>query len=101
MAQQDTLLEVELERDEVPEQTARFEAERKAFWALRGQLLDKYEGQYVAIHQGCVVDHDTDKLKLGLRVYQRFGYQPIYVQLVSRQGLPVKWLAAPRRVEQC
>src|SRR2546428_1066011 len=41
--------------------------------ALREQLLDRYDGEYVAIHQGRVVDHDTDKLKLGLRVYQRFG----------------------------
>jgi hypothetical protein len=93
MAQPDTLLEVELERDD--KNTTLFEAEKKAFWALRGQLLDQYEGQYVAIHQGRVVDHDTDKLKLGLRVYWRFGYQPIYVQLVSRQGLPVKWLSSP------
>ncbi|MGH9855631.1 MAG: DUF5678 domain-containing protein [Blastocatellia bacterium] len=100
MAQPDTLLEVELERDEGSEIAALFEAEKKAFWALRGQLLDQYEGQYVAIHHGRVVDHDTDKLKLGLRVYRRFGYQPIYVQLVSRQGLPVKWLASPRRPEQ-
>ena len=98
MAQPDTLLEVELERDD--ENAALFEAEKKAFWALRGQLLDQYEGQYVAIHQGRVVDHDTDKLKLGLRIYRRFGYQPIYVQLVSRHGLPVKWLSSPRRLEQ-
>jgi len=99
MSQQDTSLVVELERDEVSENAALFEAEKKCFWALREQLLDQYEGQYVAIHQGRVVDHDTDKLKLGLRVYQRFGYLPIYVQLVSRQGLPVKWLASPRHVE--
>lgn len=99
MAQQDTLLVVELERDEISENAVLFEVEKKTFWALRAQLLDQYEGQYVAIHQGRVVDHDTDKLKLGLRVYHRFGYQPIYVQLVSRQGLTVKWLASPRRVE--
>ena len=99
MAQSDALLEVELERDEEAEKAALFEAEKKTFWALREQLLAQYEGQYVAIHQGRVVDHDADKLRLGLRIYQRFGYLPIYVQLVSRQGLPVKWLASPRRVE--
>jgi hypothetical protein len=100
MAQPDTSLVVELERDEIAENAALFEAEKKCFWALREQLLAQYEEQYVAIHQGRVVDHDTDKLRLGLRVYQRFGYLPIYVQLVSRQGLPIKWLASPRRVEQ-
>src|SRR5262245_29879730 len=99
MAQQDKSFVVELERDEVLENAALFEAEKKCFWALREQLLDQHEGQYVAIHQGRIVDHDTDKLKLGLCVYQRFGYTPIYVQLVSRQGLPVKWLASPRLAE--
>ena len=96
MAQQETLPAVELEHDEVSENAALFEAEKRTFWALRERLLDQYEGEYVAIHQGRVVDHDTDKIKLGLRVYQRFGYRPIYVQLVSRQGLPVKWQVSPR-----
>jgi len=96
MTQQEIPLAVELESDEVSENAALFETEKKTFWALREQLLDQYEGEYVAIYQGRVVDHDTDKLKLGLRVYQRFGYRPIYVQLVSRQGLPVKWLTSSR-----
>jgi len=100
MAQQETLPAVELEHDKVSENAALFEAEKRTFWALREGLLDQYEGEYVAIHQGRVVDHDTDKIKLGLRVYQRFGYRPIYVQLVSRQGLPVKWQVSPRRAGQ-
>jgi Family of unknown function (DUF5678) len=100
MAQQETLPAVELEHDEASENAALFEAEKRTFWALRERLLDQYEGEYVAIHQGRVVDHDTDKIKLGLRVYKRFGYRPIYVQLVSRQGLPVKWQVSPRRAGQ-
>ena len=100
MAQPDTLPAVELAPDDASEKSARFEAEKKSFWALREQLLDQYEGQYVAIHEGCVVDHDPDKIRLGLRVYRKLGYQPIYVQWVSRRGLPVRRFASPRRAEQ-
>jgi len=100
MAPQDTQPAVELECDDASETDAQFEAEKKTFWALREQLLDQYEGQYVAVYQGRVVDHDRDKLRLGLRVYQQFGYRPIYVQMVGRQGLPVKRLASPRRLER-
>jgi len=96
MAQHDALSAVELDLDDHAEMDAQFEAEKKTFWAMRDQLLDKYEGQYVAVYQGRIVDHDDDKIRLGLRVYQQFGYQPIYVQLVSRQGLPVKQLVSPR-----
>ena len=63
---------------------------------MREQLLSQYEGQYVAIHKGQVVDHDSDKLRLGLRVYRQFGYQPIYVQLVTREEIPVKRIASPK-----
>jgi hypothetical protein len=100
MAHQDTLPAVELERDGALEMNAQFEAEKKAFWAMREQLLDQYEGQYVAVHQGRIIDHDSDKLRLGLRVYQQFGYRPIYAQLVSRQGLLTRRLASPRRLER-
>jgi hypothetical protein len=100
MTQQATLLVVELEPDARTAQDALFEAEKQSFWAMREQLLTQYEGQFVAIHQGRVVDHDQGKLQLGLRVYRQFGYQPIYVQLVSREGLPVQWLSSPLRTER-
>lgn len=99
MSHQDTLPPVELERDELQPMSAQFEAERKSFWAMRDQLLDRYEGEYVAVYHGRVVDHDLDKLRLGLRIYEQLGYKPIYVQLVSRQGLPIKQFASPRRLE--
>ena len=97
MTQLDTLPAVEFEQGGGAATSGQFESDKAAFWASREQLLTEYEGQYVAVHLGQVVDHDTDKLKLGLRVYEQFGYRPIYVQLVSRQELPLKRLASPRR----
>jgi hypothetical protein len=100
MSQQEILSAVELVPGPKVEVDVQFEAEKKAFWAMKDQLLGQYEGQYVAVHEGQVVDSDPDKLRLGLRIYARFGYQPIYVQLVSRQELPIKQLASPRLWER-
>src|SRR5262245_10672141 len=96
MTPQETIFEVELPLNHDSETDDRFEAEKRAFEAMREQLLGQYEGQYVAIRKGQVVDHDSDKLQLGLRVYRQFGYQPIYVQLVTREDLPTKRITSPK-----
>lgn len=96
MTPQETMFVVELPLNDASESDDLFEAEKRAFEAMREQLLSQYEGLYVAIHKGQVVDYDADKLRLGLRVYQQFGYQPIYVQLVTRENLPVKRIASPK-----
>lgn len=43
-------------------------AEYAAYERQLGELLARYEGQYVAMDGGKVVDHDTDKLKLAIRI---------------------------------
>ena len=40
---------------------ARFACERQAFWAMHSQLLPMYEGKYVAVLNGQVVDSDVDE----------------------------------------
>jgi antitoxin (DNA-binding transcriptional repressor) of toxin-antitoxin stability system len=74
-----------------------FERERAAFERLKPELLKTHLGQFVAIVNEQVVDVDTDRVKLVLRVYDRFGYRPIYVQLVEehlpRRRLPSAWIA--------
>ncbi|HKE04454.1 MAG TPA: DUF5678 domain-containing protein, partial [Blastocatellia bacterium] len=96
MTPQETIFEVELPLNYASESDDLFEVEKRTFEAMREQLLSQYEGQYVAIHKGQVVDHDSDKLRLGLRVYRQFGYQPIYVKLVTREEIPVKRIASPK-----
>ena len=49
--------------------------ERAAFTALHPTLLTQYPGEYVAIHNGALVDHDKDGLTLSLRVHQRFPHE--------------------------
>ena len=79
---------------------AKFACERQAFWAMHAQLLSMYEGKYVAVLDSQVVDSDVDERALVQRVYQRFGYQPMYVQLVTSGSLPVYRLMSPQVVRQ-
>jgi hypothetical protein len=62
--------------------------EQRAFRQLLPELLKTHSGQYVAIHEGRVVESGSDKLNLAGRAYARFGYVPIYVSLVTAELLP-------------
>ena len=65
---------------------------------LQGGAECEYEGKYVAVLNGQVVDSDGDERALVQRVYQKFGYQPMYVQLVTLGSLPVHRLVSPQVV---
>jgi hypothetical protein len=66
------------------------ESEYRAFLRLLPQLLPAYRGKFVAIHEGQVVDSDTDDIALIRRVHDRVGYVPIHVGLVSDRPLVVR-----------
>src|SRR5205823_9015210 len=75
--------------------------ERRAFLRLRSSLLRSHRGSFVAIHQSKVVDSGRDKVALGLRVYARFGYLPIYVgQVLAKPRLAVR-IPSPASVQVC
>ena len=56
--------------------------ETDAFRAMHIELLRKHRGQFVAIHQGQVVDHDDDQLALFMRVDERYPDTPVLVKRV-------------------
>jgi hypothetical protein len=64
--------------------------EQLAFRRLLPQLLTQpeYVGQFVAIHEGRVVDHDANDIELVQRVHARVGYVPIHVALVTESMIP-------------
>ena len=62
-----------------------FEQERQAFERLKPELLRTHRGQWVAILNGQVVESGGDKMEVLDRVYERFGYGPVYVQQVEEQ----------------
>jgi len=65
-----------------------FERERAAFEKLKPQLLETHAGQYIAIHDGQVVDSDASDTELAKRVLPRYPNQAVYIQLAQKE-LPV------------
>lgn len=59
--------------------------ETKAFKQQYDILLTKYPGQYVAIHNGQVIDHDKDLRTLHLRVFDRLRHTPVLLKQVTKK----------------
>jgi hypothetical protein len=57
--------------------------ETEAFVAQHQELLAAYPEQYIAMHEGNVIDHDTDLRTLHLRVYQQVGHTPVLLKKVT------------------
>ncbi len=57
--------------------------ESKIYRQRYPELKDRYLGQYIAMHKGQVVDHDTDFKLLRQRVRKRFGRTPVLMTLVK------------------
>lgn len=68
---------------------------KKYFEANKKDLLKKYQNKYIAILNNRVMGSDKDFSKLAGRVYKKFGYQTIYMPLVSEQKKIVK-IPSPR-----
>lgn len=60
-------------------------AESKAFRAMHAELLERYRGEYVAIHSGEVVDHDVDLCALNRRIRAQYGRIAVLLQQVTEQ----------------
>jgi hypothetical protein len=60
-------------------------AETEAFEQQREKLLSQFPGQYVAVHEGQVIDHDVNLRDLHLRVFDRLGHTPVLLIKVTSQ----------------
>jgi hypothetical protein len=78
-----------------PPAADKWRREQQAFRRLLPELLQRLRNQYVAVHEERVVESGEDKLAVAGRAYQRFGYVPIYVGLVTDQPLPVCRVPSP------
>ncbi len=72
----------------VPPTRSKWEREYRAFLQLLPQLLTTYRGQYVAVHDGQVIDTGDDEIALALRVYAKYGYVPLHIGRVVEQPPP-------------
>ena len=57
--------------------------ESESFKTIHADLMAKYMGQYVAIHNGQVVDHDEEARTLYLRIREQYGHIPILIRPVT------------------
>lgn len=59
--------------------------EEQMFRRKRVQLLQQYEGQFVALYQGRVVGHGMDDEELALQMFEKLGDAPFYIAKVSEE----------------
>lgn len=71
--------------------------ETEAWYRLPVEERSRYEGAFVAVYQGQVVDSDPDRLKLYQRVRERFGRRTILIIEGGDQPIPVYQIRSPRR----
>lgn len=76
------------------------EREQAAYEAQHSRLLETYAGQYIAMWQGQVVDHDADRTALGRRVRARYGDEPILITPVHREARQTMVVRSPRLSEK-
>jgi hypothetical protein len=78
--------------------SSKWHREYQAFLRLLPGLLKTHRGRYVAVHVETVVDSGDDEIALAARVWDRFGYVPIHVDLVTEQPLPAVRIPGIRAV---
>ena len=61
--------------------------EQRAFRRKRTQLLQRYEGQFVALYQGRLVGYGKDDEELALRMFKKFGDAPFYIAKVEKEPM--------------
>jgi Family of unknown function (DUF5678) len=60
--------------------------EEKTFRRKRGQLLDRYEGQFVALYGGRLVGHGADDEELAAKMFEKLGDAPFFIAKVEKEA---------------
>jgi len=95
--------EAEFESDADPfpvdKHLMQIDREQQAYEAQHSQLLEEYAGQYIAMYQGEVVDHDEDSGGLWQRVRKRYGKEPVLITPVLQEARQTIVVRSPRLLE--
>lgn len=75
---------------------AKIRHEKAAFALQQQELQQRYPGEYVAIHEGRVIDHDFSLAALHQRVVQAVGAAPILLKRVDEPITREFVLRSPR-----
>ena len=76
-------------------QRAKLDKEIAAFEAIHAELRQKYLGQWVAINNQRLVDHDPDRLVLYRRTRSQYGHTSVLLREVTEQPQEEVWFRTP------
>ncbi len=73
-------------------QRDRIRREIASYTQMQGDLAEHFLSQWVAIHNGELVDHDTDRARLYQRVRERYGRAAVLIrQVESKLNDEIRW----------
>ena len=78
-----------------PQRTA-MKREIEAYKAMHPELVKNYLGQYVAVYQGKLIDHDPDLVALHQRITAKYPHKTILSRLVQNEAEPILRMRSPR-----
>ncbi len=84
------------ESDEITEPDAVATPEMQTYSALHPMLKQKYFGQYVAIYQGKLIDHDPDHDAIYRRIDAQYPDEFVWISLVEEEAIPTLVFRSPR-----
>ena len=76
-------------------QRAKLRQEIAAYEAMHPTLKQEYLGQWVAVHDQELVDHDRDDVRLRQRVRARYGNSTVLIRQVGEQPVEEVWIRTP------
>lgn len=76
------------------------EREKAAYLQLYPELREKYPGQFVAIHEGQLVDHDQEYEALFERIDDRYPDTFVWLAKVEEEPISTIVFRSPRFVEE-
>lgn len=79
----DTLTEMAIQQYLRREADRKIHEEEKVYRLQHEELLTNYNGRFIAMHNGQVIDNDEDELTLLLRVRKQYPHTGILIKKVS------------------
>ncbi len=77
-------------------QRGAMKTEIAAYEAMHAELAKQFLGQYVAIYQGKLIDHDVDPFALHQRIVEQYAGKVVLSRKVQQQAAPVLHMRSPR-----
>jgi len=96
MSESDILEAPKLNLRPKPRGDEKWRREKEAFLRVLPDLLKTYRDKFVAIHDGAVVAVGDTRIDAAMKAYERVGYIPLHVGLVTDHPLPKVRILSPR-----